>query len=46
MKAVIKVSILIFSMLIVVQTHAQRIKDLADIAGVRSNQRNKALKPC
>ncbi|MFT5755374.1 MAG: flagellar P-ring protein precursor FlgI [Alteromonadaceae bacterium] len=38
MKAVIKISILLFYVLIATQTQAQRIKDLADVAGVRSNQ--------
>ncbi|MDP7591931.1 MAG: flagellar basal body P-ring protein FlgI [Litorilituus sp.] len=41
MKAVIKISIFILSVLAflaVLPSHAQRVKDLADVAGVRSNQ--------
>ena len=38
MKAVIKISIFILSILVVLPSSAQRVKDLADVAGVRSNQ--------
>ncbi len=38
MKAVIKISIFILSVLAVLPSNAQRVKDLADVAGVRSNQ--------
>lgn len=38
MKAVIKGSLFIVTVLFVFQATAQRIKDLADVAGVRSNQ--------
>lgn len=38
MKAIIKISVLLLSFVFMVSSHAQRIKDLADVAGVRSNQ--------
>lgn len=38
MKAVIKISIFILSVLVALPSYAQRVKDLADVAGVRSNQ--------
>lgn len=38
MKAVIKISIFILSVMVVLPSSAQRVKDLADVAGVRSNQ--------
>ncbi len=38
MKTVTKVTLVLCSLLLTLSSHAQRIKDLADVAGVRSNQ--------
>ncbi len=38
MKSVVKITFILCSALLVLTCHAQRIKDLADVAGVRSNQ--------
>ncbi|MGL1958482.1 MAG: flagellar basal body P-ring protein FlgI [Colwellia sp.] len=38
MKALIKISIVIFTLILTLSVNAQRIKDLVDVAGVRSNQ--------
>ncbi len=38
MKTVTKITIVLCSLLLTLTSHAQRIKDLADVAGVRTNQ--------